>query len=317
MTREQKLALIVGFSLVLLVGVLISDHLSRARQAKVASVSPSETPAPAVTQGSPNDTLRTLDIALRGPGQATPPVTSSSPTITEPQPVAPTTIAQGTSHSTPQDADIALRKAVEGSGGQILVGKDGIPDIIVPGVKTTLVDANTLGPAITNIPRSSALNSPITDRKLATNEQFKTHTVQKGETLFQIAGKYYGTGHVWRELARFNGVADQDGIVRTGSRLKIPSREVLLGKAEPAGRTLPQAPPAAKGTPARRPETPVAKPEIKLAFYTVKKGETLGEISKKLLGSSKRWQELAEFNKLEDEDSIAAGTVLKVPPMRG
>ena len=25
----------------------------------------------------------------------------------------------------------------------------------------------------------------------------------------------------------------------------------------------------------------------------------------------------AEFNKIDDEDSIAAGTVLKVPPMRG
>ncbi len=31
MTREHKLALIVGFSLVLVLGVLISDHLSKSR----------------------------------------------------------------------------------------------------------------------------------------------------------------------------------------------------------------------------------------------------------------------------------------------
>jgi hypothetical protein len=42
MTRDQKLALIVGFSVVLLVGVLISDHFSRARQVRVSGVTPGE-----------------------------------------------------------------------------------------------------------------------------------------------------------------------------------------------------------------------------------------------------------------------------------
>ena len=36
MTRELKLALIVGFALVLVVTVLISDHLSHARQTELA-----------------------------------------------------------------------------------------------------------------------------------------------------------------------------------------------------------------------------------------------------------------------------------------
>ena len=36
-TREHKLALIIGFSLVLVVGVLISDHFSKARSAQVAT----------------------------------------------------------------------------------------------------------------------------------------------------------------------------------------------------------------------------------------------------------------------------------------
>ena len=37
LTREHKLALIIGFSLVLVVGVLISDHFSKARTQQVAS----------------------------------------------------------------------------------------------------------------------------------------------------------------------------------------------------------------------------------------------------------------------------------------
>ena len=95
---------------------------------------------------------------------------------------------------------------------------------------------------------------------------------------------------------------------------------MLLGKPsaiEAAGRGTAPATPSEKIIPGRRQDVPIVKHEIKLATYTVRKGDTLGEISLKVLGSSKRWQELAEFNKLEDEDSIAAGTVLKVPPMRG
>ena len=52
MTREHKLALIVGFSLVLVVGVLISDHFSKARTARVdsrpAAASPQLAPTPTV-----------------------------------------------------------------------------------------------------------------------------------------------------------------------------------------------------------------------------------------------------------------------------
>ena len=42
MTREQKLALIVGFSLTLLVGILLTDHLSQARVARVDGIAERE-----------------------------------------------------------------------------------------------------------------------------------------------------------------------------------------------------------------------------------------------------------------------------------
>ncbi|MFN7020841.1 MAG: hypothetical protein ACK4WH_05885, partial [Phycisphaerales bacterium] len=44
MTREHKLALIIGFTLVLVVGVLISDHFSKAHEARLRTEMP-ETPA--------------------------------------------------------------------------------------------------------------------------------------------------------------------------------------------------------------------------------------------------------------------------------
>jgi nucleoid-associated protein YgaU len=55
------------------------------------------------------------------------------------------------------------------------------------------------------------------------------------------------------------------------------------------------------------------KPRIELATYTVRRGDTLAEIAQKTMGSSKKWRELADYNKLEDEDSITTGMVLKIP----
>jgi nucleoid-associated protein YgaU len=153
----------------------------------------------------------------------------------------------------------------------------------------------------------------------------KTYTIQKGDNLSTLAAKEYGDGKLWAKLAKFNGITDEDGVVRLGQSIKLPPRDVLLGK--PAA-------PAPGGTPRPLARPGAASPRTALAAkegpknktlatnepaltVTVKKGETLGEIAKRTLGSAKRWPELAEFNKIEDEDHIAAGTVLKVPPMRG
>jgi nucleoid-associated protein YgaU len=141
------------------------------------------------------------------------------------------------------------------------------------------------------------------------------------------------------KLARFNGITDENGLVQLGQSITLPPREQLLGK--PAGKSTPDlvSPSPGSAPPVGRPRGPgrpgASRTELASAApaggalkktlatnepvvtYTVKKGETLGEIARRTLGSSKRWPELAEFNKLEDEDNIAAGTVLKVPPMRG
>ncbi len=64
-TRELKLALIVGFALVLVVTVLISDHLSHARQTELAgNIQPEPIKAaepPAIAMG--NDSSLFNDLA--------------------------------------------------------------------------------------------------------------------------------------------------------------------------------------------------------------------------------------------------------------
>ena len=331
-TREHKLALIVGFSLILLVGVLISDHLSRARQARIASVGGADAGASISATPPTADLMKPLDAELSRPSAHTQP---PAPAVQEPpveparalqQPVQvaktespaqpPVTIAQGGGRQS-SDARTPLEEAINQHGGSVSVDQNGNRTINLPPAVGLKPEANLV--------KAPAPTSPIgaPDTKAGTNVPAKVHAVQKGETMFQIARTYYSNGHLWRELAKYNGVANKEGSVREGTKLRIPAKDVLLGKAPAAESkaitaTPKQQPaPTTKPVPGKRLDGEPVKPKVELATYTVKKGETLGDISRKLLGTSKRWQELAEFNKIDDEDSIAAGTVLKVPPMRG
>jgi LysM repeat protein len=354
-TREHKLALIVGFSLILLVGVLISDHLSRARQAQVGPVTTHEAQVGDTTFPAPIDPILAIENAPRpsvpslirdgtqvasghpeptSGGGVAQPFTPAGPEtgalIYPPSPASgqrqaaaggPREIPTEITTIKPQDTDAAFIEHVRATGGKAsFINNEWV---ITP---AALVQSDTSKP---KPPRAEA----------ASAAPLKTYTIQKGDNLTRLAAKEYGDGKLWTKLAKFNGIGDEDGTVQLGRTIKLPPKDVLLGKA-----AQPQlVNPAPNATPARQHEpgpvkpgrtelvnrgvpAPAAKdlPKNKtlgthepVITYIVKKGETLGDIAKRTLGSSRRWPELAEFNKLDDEDHLPAGTVLKVPPMRG
>ena len=49
------------------------------------------------------------------------------------------------------------------------------------------------------------------------------------------------------------------------------------------------------------------------AQITVKRGDTLGSIAARLLGSASKWKTLADLNKIRDPNKLKVGQVLKVP----
>lgn len=336
-TREQKLALIVGFALLLLVGLLISDHFSGASKAKIARVEPDSSqpvppplslsiPAPgpaaethvAAPGRSTSDDVLQLVVA---PPTTTPPQPEPAPQGLAPLTPAPDRVASGAGSSpspdpSRQDAG-SLQDQITRSGGRLSRGPDGTWNIHLPGNTIHGVSSTPHAPA-TREATVVAPNSPdpLGDRKLDT---VKTHTVRSGETLYQIANRYYGNGNLWNQLAKFNNT-DKTGTIRVGATLRIPPKETLVGNAaaaassNPPVRTIP--PPQPKPTPRLAEPDKASKPRIELASYTVRKGDTLGTISQKTLGTAKRWQEIAELNKLDDEDAIVAGTVLKIPAKR-
>jgi nucleoid-associated protein YgaU len=66
--------------------------------------------------------------------------------------------------------------------------------------------------------------------------------------------------------------------------------------------------------PIARPQTRTVEPKGPMT-YTVKAGDTLGEISMELLGTMRRQHELIALNRdvLKDPDHLRAGMVLKLP----
>lgn len=329
-TREQKLALIVGFSLILLVGVLISDHLSSARKAAIAKVEPEPAPATpmpmtlaAAPERAPVTPAPMIEMPPVNPAQAAPGAQPQSQDrqgtmiAEQPQPAPASTVSSLTMPNG-TNPDDGLVREVERLGAKLVRNADGTTTIVFPPNTQSVPEhirevANR--PAPTSPP---AINTPV-----GPIENLKTHSVVSGESLYQIAEKYYGNGNMWKELAKFNGM-DKSGAVRVGMKIKVPSKEALGGRTlvttpptstDPGIRLIKPAPSApGKATVKETIKPPSAKPgKIELASYTVKRGDTLGNISLKTLGTSKRWQEIVDLNNLDDEDALTPGAVLKIP----
>ena len=63
----------------------------------------------------------------------------------------------------------------------------------------------------------------------------------------------------------------------------------------------------------RQNTTQDTRPRYKNLQYTVKKGDTLGEIARRFTGSSKNWPALAEFNNITNPIFIKPGQVIIIP----
>ncbi|MFZ4574456.1 MAG: LysM peptidoglycan-binding domain-containing protein [Phycisphaerales bacterium] len=263
MTRELKLALIVGFSVLLVVTVLISDHLSKAQTSKLA-VGVSETPAGApsmrpreqLVAEPPAKTDTRLAVAEPSPtGELPAPGAAPSPVVDR-----PLVIEQG-GRSEPRVLADAIKPGTE-------------EDIIIPnrtGGGVPLADTRSVGSGLEDVSRRTAgsvLPEPekakivpeaLTQRDAKPQvakpevtpstapERF--HTVAAGENLSKLSRKYYGDPNQWKRIADANPKAvGKNGEVRVGARITIPQ-------------TTPGTKPAAPQTRLEAPERTVAKSE--------------------------------------------------------
>ena len=344
MTREHTLSLIVGFSIVLLVAVLISDHFSSAQQqslgladagepaAVTTNTPPRQLQAPAPTGRGLTQQLATATVPTT---RSTAPTPTTSATQATPEPMSqPQKLvinqgsrpiagrAGGSPSPTPRvgtnptpsgdssllvqgrDALASLRDRIQQNGMEYLQDAPVAAEVGTRPIAGNQSTART--PGIRLAAGTSAVQpSPTATPRNAAATPTRLHVGQEGESLYRIAERFYGDGNLWRKLAAHNtDRVAENGSVRVGVALKIPERSVLVGTARVAPATPKRA--TTVRTPAPKPAT--------TRTYTVRKGDTLGAICSRELGSSKRMDDVVALNpKLESADMIYVGMKLKLP----
>ncbi len=333
-TREHKLALIVGFSLVLVLGVLISDHFSKARKQDMAE---DIQPTSARLAGASVPGVRMQEEAPTGglmplPGVGAGFVSASGVGVPSGagQPGGVGQVVQGVPGGTapgtgpdvrpvPQNEIVMGRQTVgagdgpSGTGGMVRRPDSAALAQVDEQIPSAVLPSQTQPPVVPG--GMGAAPAPVAPPVVIPMQR---HEVKEGDTLYRIAVRYYGEGKLWEKVREFNKGRVNGDDLRVGVTLQLPPKDVLLGK--------PYVPPvggvesAAPGRPESRSEAAAggrAQPRAAGSFreYVVKDGDTLSTVARKTLGSSKRWPELLEANKgtLSDPESLKVGMKLRVP----
>jgi nucleoid-associated protein YgaU len=156
--------------------------------------------------------------------------------------------------------------------------------------------------------------APIADPPAAPKPS--TYTVQKGDTLGQIAQRELGSVKRLPELLQANPKLDPRKL-QAGQVIHLPvegsAQQTQL--AQQSAQLPPKSPPIADRKPAQEPPQTAKAPQQPATgrTYTVRAGDTLGKIATRELGSSKRMNEIVALNKGLDPDRLLVGRTLVLP----
>jgi len=143
----------------------------------------------------------------------------------------------------------------------------------------------------------------------------KVHKVEKGEDLWKISEKYFGTGYKWVEIAKENKI-ENPGLIEAGQEIKIPEIAVEETRAQTQIQTQTQTP-----TPTQEQEVKKGTPDTSLNAndaitqdsYVVVKGDNLWKICVRAYGDGYKWAEIAKANNLKNPNLILPGMSLTLP----
>ena len=242
MTRENKLALVIGFGLMLFVGILVSDHFS-AQRFDPATVAQAEEPAQvdviqletfgeqALAPVSPAP--GSVDLAINGNSQIPGAPAAGELTVISPNdPAGPVALAVETAvtDGTPvrfhkvKKGDtfwqIAKREYGDGSLGEKL--KD-YNKAVAPDAARLAIDSELRLPPLEVLKpgaASAAAGEAVAVAKPVAPRAPATYTVRKGDTAYAIARKQ---GVKVADLLQQNGIKDPAAL-KPGQSIRIPSK---------------------------------------------------------------------------------------------
>ncbi|MHC5209762.1 MAG: LysM peptidoglycan-binding domain-containing protein [Planctomycetota bacterium] len=133
-----------------------------------------------------------------------------------------------------------------------------------------------------------------------------THVVAKGETLSDIAKRHLGSAQRWKDLLAMNPGVDP-------KKLK-PGQVLRVAGSPPVARSAQKE--VARGE-VQKPDVspPASATRSGNRSHTVAKGDTLGEIAQRYLGSAQRADDIFRANTdvLKTKNDLKIGQVLRIP----
>lgn len=90
-------------------------------------------------------------------------------------------------------------------------------------VSIQMIEAYDVRPKIGRTATRPSPKPPSKSKPSARPPQTRTVTVKKGDTLFELAVKYLGSGPRWKEIAKLNKISDPRKL-KVGQKLRIPPR---------------------------------------------------------------------------------------------
>lgn len=310
MTRETKVGLVVGLAIILLIGIVVSDHLTVVRDQDLPTLTHLGAIRPPALRDTPSS-VRPFEQDERHipkPGTA-----SETPILNQPQP-AP----RLDPIPTPQE----------------LIGQDRSTPRQRPANANELLASDT-GDANSppNTPQRQkespqSQDQPVSDQTpklVSVTERSKriVHYVKANENLWGIAEHYYGDGAYWRSIVEANPKAvEPNGWVREGVRLLLPN---LTGKIGIKTVSTKRASGGRASVPNIGPQsllkTTIKNSSKRTVFTQIKaiSGDTLSQIATRSLGSTSYWPQLLAANRdqLGRPEDLREGMTIRIPKIMG
>lgn len=147
-----------------------------------------------------------------------------------------------------------------------------------------------------NLPSKTKKGKPNpTVNKITPTQIEKKYLVKEGDSLWQIAEEFYGSGYNAYDIAVVNNITDPNIIT--------PGQQLILPKVTPK--------PPIKGEIQKAASS--EKVTIKQTKYTVQKGDYLWKIALEAYGDGYAWVKIASTNNLTNPDLIYQGNILILP----
>ena len=346
MTRETKIGLLVGLAFIIVIGILLSDHMT----------STTQPPQAALVNAGTNVMESVITPAPTNPGPPAvvhvPQITPTDPVLTQselrspvgpPAPVNPPVsqvVIQGPAAQQPS-TPITIQQGQQ-SGPPVVVQGD--PPAGHSPAAPVVAGANpppaAIDPATPNAPRwADQLNGTAVQPSQPTVAAVakREYVAQPGDSLSKIAARFFGTGTKANMalIVKANPTLQKNpDLVVVGRKYVIPQDshpqpQTQVQQAQPAASTvsgglesIPDTVPVTARQTRPIPVTELVEPLPAVSrgseggdWYIVKENDNLWKIAAEQLGSGNAWSQIKDLNKdiLKGGETVQPNMRLRLP----